>query len=79
MVPAFEEMMGRMDEGAVSEPFQSRFGWHILEVQGRRQHDDTEQFVRNQARQQLFERKVIEEEALWLRRLRDEAYIEKRI
>lgn len=79
MVPAFEEMMGRMDEGVVSEPFQSRFGWHILEVQGRRQHDDTEQFVRNQARQQLFERKVIEEEALWLRRLRDEAYIEKRI
>jgi len=79
MVPAFEEMMDKMQEGIVSEPFQSRFGWHILEVEGRRQYDDTEQFIHNQARQQLFQRKAAEEEELWLRRLHDEAYIEIRL
>lgn len=79
MVPVFEEMMDSTPENIVSEIFKSRFGWHMLEVIGRRQHDDTDQFLRNQARQQLFERRVVEEEALWLRRLRDEAYIEIRI
>ncbi len=79
MVPAFEEMMDKTPEGVVSDIFETRFGWHLLEVMGRRQHDDTEQFVRNQARHQLFERKAVEEETLWLRRLRDDAYIEVRL
>lgn len=79
MVPAFEAAMDRLEAGEISEPFQSRFGWHIVEVLERRRHDDTESFYRNQARKQLFERKAVEEEQLWLRRLRDEAYIEIRL
>lgn len=79
MVPAFEKEMNSAPLNSVSEPFQSQFGWHILEVLERRSHDDTEQFQRNTARQQLFERKVSEEEELWLRQMRDEAYVEIRI
>jgi len=79
MVPPFEKAMNETPEGVISEPFQTRFGWHILEVLGHRNHDDTEQFKRNNARQQLFERKVAEEEELWLRRLRDEAYVDIRL
>ena len=76
MVPAFEKMMNSLELNTISEPFQSQFGWHIVEVLERRQHDDTDKFYRNQARKQLFERKAAEEEELWLRRLRDEAYVE---
>ena len=76
MVPIFEEMMDKLEPGQMSEPFQTQFGWHIVQVLARRKHDDTEKFYRNQARKQLFERKALEEEHLWLRRLRDEAYVE---
>lgn len=76
MVPAFEEMMAQLEPGQMSEPFQTQFGWHVVQVLARREHDDTEKFYRNQARKQLFERKALEEEHLWLRRLRDEAYVE---
>ena len=76
MVPAFETMMSKLELNVISEPFQTQFGWHIVEVLERRQHDDTDKFYRNQARKQLFERKAAEEEELWLRRLRDEAYVE---
>lgn len=79
MVAAFEKVMNESPLNKISEPFQSQFGWHILEVLERRTQDDTEQFKRNNARQQLFERKVSEEEELWLRQLRDEAYVEIRI
>ncbi len=78
MVPAFEKVMDEVALNKVSEPFQSQFGWHILEVLERRTQDDTDQYRRNIARQQLFERKVSEEEELWLRQLRDEAYVEIR-
>ncbi len=76
MVPAFEAMMNKLETNVISEPFQTQFGWHIVEVLDRRQHDDTDKFYRNQARKQLFERKAAEEEERWLRRLRDEAYVE---
>ncbi len=79
MVPAFEKVMNEIKPGTLSEPFQSQFGWHILEVLERRTQDDTDQYKRNIARQQLFERKVSEEEELWLRQLRDEAYVEIKI
>ncbi len=79
MVPAFEEMMNQLQPTQLSDPFQTQFGWHLMELLERREHDDTEKFYRNQARQQLFERKAVEEEQLWMRRMRDEAYVEIRL
>lgn len=76
MVPAFEEMMDKLKPGEISEPFETNFGWHIVEVLERRTHDDTVEFQRNNARKQLIERKIAEEQDLWLRRLRDEAYVD---
>ncbi|MBI3773655.1 MAG: peptidylprolyl isomerase [Gammaproteobacteria bacterium] len=79
MVPVFEAMMDKLKPGEISEPFESNFGWHIVEVLERRTHDDTAEFQRNSARKQLIDRKVDEEQELWLRRLRDEAYIDIRL
>lgn len=79
MVPKFEEVMDRVRRREVSEPFQSQFGWHILQVMGRREHDSTEEFRRTKAQEQIRKRKIEEELELWLRRLRDEAYVEYRL
>jgi peptidyl-prolyl cis-trans isomerase SurA len=78
LVPQFEETMARLDVNDVSAPVETRFGWHIIQVLERRDHDSTDEFKRNKARELIRKRKTDEELALWLRRLRDEAYVEYR-
>ena len=63
----------------VSEPFKSRFGWHILEVLERRQHDNSEDAQRDAARGTIRQRKVEEETDLWIRQLIDESYVDNRL
>lgn len=75
-VPAFENVANSLSPGQISEPFKSPFGWHILEVLERRDHDQTKTNKENQARNAIQKRKVDEELRLWLRRIRDEAYVE---
>jgi peptidyl-prolyl cis-trans isomerase SurA len=77
-VPEFADQVLALDIGEVSEPFQSRFGWHIVELLERRSQDNTEEFLRNQAREAILRRKADEEWELYTRRLRDEAYVEER-
>ncbi len=79
MVPAFEQAMNELQPGQISKPFKSEFGWHIVQVQERREQDNTEQFNRSQAFDAIRQRKVEEEYQIWLRRLRDEAYVEYRL
>jgi len=78
-VPEFEDVMDRTPPGAISEPFKSQFGWHILQVLERRNYDSTEEYERNRVRQLLQSRKYDEELFLWLRRLRDESYVDYRL
>lgn len=79
MVPAFEQAMNELQPGQISVPFKSEFGWHIVQVQARREYDNTEEYTRNQALEALRSRKIEEEYQNWLRRLRDEAYVEYRL
>ncbi len=78
-VAEFEKVAENSEIGQLSEPFQSRFGWHILEVTGRRTYDNTEDLKKLNCIQQIRNSKVANESALWLRRIRDEAYVDKRI
>lgn len=78
-VPAFREVSETIPLRDVSEPFKSRFGWHILQVLDKREHDNSVEARRNEAREFLRQRKVGEETELWLRQLRDESYIENRL
>ena len=79
MVPVFEQAMNELQLTQISAPFRSEFGWHIVQAQERREHDDTEEYTRAQAQEALRSRKIEEESQNWLRRLRDEAYVEYRL
>ena len=79
MVPRFEEEMNRLKPGQISDPFQTQFGWHIVQVMARRQHDDTEAWERQQARQLIGKRKTDIAMHNWLRELRSTAYVEYRL
>ncbi|MGC1511026.1 peptidylprolyl isomerase [Ketobacter nezhaii] len=76
MVPEFEKVMSETQPGGISEPFQSNFGWHILQVEERRRQDMSEEFRRNRARQMLQRRRFDEELDGWLREIRQNAYVE---
>jgi peptidyl-prolyl cis-trans isomerase SurA len=77
--PAFRDVTESLALNTVSEPFKSRFGWHILEVMDRRQHDNSAAALREEARNYLRQRKIEEETDLWLRQLRDESFVEIRL
>ena len=76
MVPEFEQAMDALAIGEISQPVLSRFGWHLIQVQDRRQQDETEDYRRTRARESIRQRKTDEQLEIWLRRLRDEAYVE---
>ncbi len=78
-IPAFEKTMDALAVGEISEPFETQFGWHIVQVLGRRDRDSTEEVQRAKAAEQLRNRKVDEELQAWFRQIRDEAYIEYRL
>ena len=79
MVPEFENVLNTLKPGEISQPFKSRFGWHIVQVISRRKHDDTESYLKSKAREEIHERKVTEQTNIWIRRIRDEAYVEYRL
>jgi peptidyl-prolyl cis-trans isomerase SurA len=76
LVPEFRDVMAKTPAGEVSKPFKTQYGWHVLEVLGRRATDSTEQAREQQAMNVLRNRKYDEELQTWLRQIRDEAYVE---
>ena len=76
--PAFQRVMNLTGVDELSDPFQSSFGWHILEVLGRRLQDVSEEARRNYATQMLVETRFDERLDEWLAEIRDEAFIERR-
>ena len=78
-VPEFEKVLGSLKDNEISMPFRTQFGWHIVQLLGHREFDNTDEMRRQRAFTQLRESKADEETELWLRRLRDEAYVEMKL
>ena len=78
-VPDFERAMDGLQPGEISQPVQSPFGWHLIQVLERRKADVSADRVRLRARQVLRERKSEEAYQEWLRQLRDQTYVELRL
>ena len=79
LVPEFENVMNSLEPGATSQPFRSQFGFHVVQVLERREHDSTEDIKRARARDAIRRRKLEEARTDWLRQMRDEAYVEYRL
>ncbi len=78
-VPEFERAMNALQPGEVSEPVESPFGYHLIQVLERKTDDVSKERLRQAARQMIRERKLAEATEDWLRQLRDRAYVEYRL
>jgi peptidyl-prolyl cis-trans isomerase SurA len=77
-VPEFEKAMNALQLNELSQPIQSPFGWHLIQVLERRQQDVTQERQKLLARKAIRERKADESYQEWVRQLRDSAYVEIR-
>lgn len=76
LVPSFEAAMKKLAINEISDPVQTQFGWHMIQVLDREDRDNSVEFKKNQVREEIRKRKIEEETELWLRRLRDEAFVD---
>jgi peptidyl-prolyl cis-trans isomerase SurA len=74
--PEFEQAIAPLKDNEISEPFHTQFGWHIAQMLGHRRFDNSDEIKRRQAAEAIRASKADEETELWLRRMRDEAYVE---
>ena len=79
MVKEFEDAMNRLQPGEVSDPIRTQFGWHLILVEERRQHDNTEEFQKKQARDYILEQKTGPALENWIRQIRDESFVKLRL
>ena len=75
-VPEFDKALADLKVNEISQPFKTRYGWHIAQMLGTRTYDSTDDVRRQRAFAAIRESKADEETELWLRRLRDEAFVE---
>ncbi|MDD2924917.1 peptidylprolyl isomerase [Rhodoferax sp.] len=77
-VPEFEAVMNRLAPGEVSDPLQSRFGWHLIQLLERRQASLSAEQQREAIRATLREKKLDETYRTWVQDIRARAYVEMR-
>lgn len=79
LLPRFEEEIAKLAPGELTEPFRTEYGWHLAQLLERREHDSTTEVQKAGARKAISNRKAAEESELYLRRLRDEAFVDIRL
>ncbi|WP_293037792.1 peptidylprolyl isomerase [Paraburkholderia sp.] len=78
-VPEFERAMNTLQDGQVSDPVRTEYGYHLIQVLGRRDAEGSVSQQMDIARQAIGQRKAERAYADWLRELRDSAYVDYKI
>ena len=78
-VPEFAGVVAGLKEGEISQPFRTQYGWHIVQLLGRRNFDNTNEAARERAFEAMRDSRVEEATELWLQQIRDESYVELRL
>lgn len=73
--PTFSGEVAKLKVGEISQPFKTQYGWHIAQLLGRRNHDETQEVKRLNAMESIRASKADEDTELWLQHLRDDAYV----
>lgn len=76
VVPGFADALVALPVGSLSEVIESRFGYHLIEIQATRDADISEEQIKNRARRILTERKFNQELDNWLRQIRTDAFVD---
>ncbi len=75
-VPEFAAEAAKLKDNEIGMPFRSGYGWHLMQMLGRRTIDNSDNVARDQAYGQLRASRADEATELWLQQLHDEAYVE---
>ncbi|MAZ38794.1 MAG: molecular chaperone SurA, partial [Legionellales bacterium] len=75
LVPPFENAMNHLKINTISQPVKTSYGWHIIEVLGRKKVDDTADYQKNEIRKMIYQRRFQEEAQNWVERMKDASYI----
>jgi peptidyl-prolyl cis-trans isomerase SurA len=78
-VPEFAAVVAGLKEGEISPPFRTQYGWHIVQLLGHRNYDNTNEAARERAFEAMRDSRVEEATELWLQQIRDESYVEVRL
>ena len=78
-VPEFSAVAMGLKEGEISQPFRTQYGWHIVQMLGHRNYDNTNEAARERAFEAMRDTRVEEATELWLQEIRDNSYVELRL
>ena len=75
LVPPFEHEMNVLKVGTLSQPVKTKYGWHLIEVLGRKKVNDTKKYQQAEVRKMIYQRKFKEQTQSWIERMKDASYI----
>ncbi len=78
-VPPFAKAVNSLPLNTLSQPIQTKFGWHIIEVLERKMSDKTRDALKTQAQSLISNKNQEEGFKNWLKSLRDQAFVEYRL
>ncbi len=75
VVPEFGAMLDSLKVNEISPPFETAYGWHIVQLEAKEDVDNTDKFQQNIARNMIAQKKSQDALDAWQNKLRNQAHI----